>query len=118
MTSLVTVSVALVALLHVGFMLLEMFFWTRPTGRKIFGLRQEFATQTAKLAANQGLYNGFLAAGLLFGLFSKTASDEILIFFLSCIIIAGLYGAYTVSRLILLVQALPALIALILLVYT
>ncbi len=105
-------AISLVAILHIGFMLLEAVFWTRPLGRKIFGLKPEFAEQSAALAANQGLYNGFLAAGLIFGMLSTQASFTILSFFLTCIIIAGIVGALTVSRMILLVQALPAAVAL------
>ena len=105
-------AVGLVSLLHFCFMLLEMVFWTRPVGLKVFHLKAEFARQSATLAANQGLYNGFLAAGLLWGLLSTGGSDA-LIFFLSCIIIAGFYGAATASRSILFIQAIPAIIALI-----
>ena len=96
-------------------MLLEMFLWTKPAGRKIFGLKQEFAQQSAKLASNQGLYNGFLAAGLIFGLLNENAAIEIIVFFLSCIIIAGVFAAFTVSRTIFFVQSLPAIIVLVLL---
>lgn len=105
-------AIALAAILHIGFMLLEAVFWSRPLGRKIFGLKPEFAHQSATLAINQGLYNGFLAAGLVFGLLSTQASFNILSFFLICMIIAGIVGALTVSRMILLVQALPAAVAL------
>jgi len=109
-----TIAVTAVAILHLGFLILEMFLWTKPLGRRIFGLRREFADQTAALAANQGLYNGFLAAGLLWGLFSHQPSDEITVFFLACVIVAGVYGALTVKRTILFVQALPGAIALLL----
>ena len=104
--------VAIVALLHFGFLLLEMFLWNKPFGRSIFGLSKEFATQSAALAANQGLYNGFLAAGLTWSYFTETFSFEIRVFFLCCMIIAGLFGATTVNRKILLIQALPATITL------
>jgi putative membrane protein len=109
--------VALVAALHVYFLVLEMFLWTKPLGLKTFHQSIEKATDSAVLAANQGLYNGFLAAGLAWGLVqgNPTFAFQIKIFFLLCVIVAGIYGAVTVSRRILLVQALPAAIALILL---
>jgi putative membrane protein len=111
------VLVALVALLHVYFLVLEMFLWTRPLGLKTFGQSLEKATDSAVLAANQGLYNGFLAAGLIWGLVHPTPgfAFQIKAFFLACVIVAGLYGAATVSRRILLVQAAPAALALIVL---
>lgn len=104
--------VAFVALLHVLFLILEMFLWTKPFGRRIFGLDRELADQTAALAANQGLYNGFLAAGLAWGLMSGTAGREILVFFLVCVVIAGIFGALTAKRTILWVQAMPGAVAL------
>lgn len=100
---------ALVALLHVGFMVLEMVFWTRPLGRRIFGLDPEFAARSQSLAMNQGLYNGFLAAGLAWGLWLDAAG--ICLFFLGCVVVAGLFGAATVKRSILYIQALPAILA-------
>ena len=107
------VLVAVVALLHAYFLVLEMFLWTRPQGRKAFGLDRQFAEQTKALAANQGLYNGFLVAGLVWGL---VAGDDlrvpVLTFFLVCVVVAGVYGAATVSRRILVVQAVPAVLAL------
>ena len=106
------VLVALVALLHVYFLVLEMFFWTKPAGRRVFGTTPEFAEQSATLAANQGLYNGFLAAGLVWGLALGRDGYAVTIFFLSCVIVAGLYGAATANRKILFVQALPAVLAL------
>jgi putative membrane protein len=109
-----TIAVTAVALLHVAFLILEMFLWTKPLGRRVFGLKREFAEQTATLAANQGLYNGFLAAGLLWGLLSHQPTNDITVFFLVCVIVAGVYGAWTVKRTILFVQALPAAIALLL----
>ena len=111
------VLVALVALLHVYFLVLEMFLWTRPLGLKTFRNTPEKAADSAVLAANQGLYNGFLAAGLVWGLVQGAPgfSLEIKTFFLLCVIVAGIYGAATVSRRILYVQAAPAAIALILL---
>ena len=109
MTLLATVLVLLVALLHVCFLVLEMFFWARPLGLKVFRQSRERAEQSKALAANQGLYNGFLAAGLLYGL--ATGSREFELFFLACIVIAGIYGAATVNRRIFFVQAVPALLA-------
>jgi putative membrane protein len=109
--------VALVAALHVYFLVLEMFLWTRPLGLKTFRNSIEKATDSAVLAANQGLYNGFLAAGLVWGLLQNTPGFgfQIKIFFLLCVTTAGIYGAATVSRRILYVQAAPAALALILL---
>ena len=100
------------ALSHIGFLILEMFLWNTPTGHKTFGLTPEFAAQSATLAANQGLYNGFLAAGLIWGITAK--KDDVKKFFLTCVFIAGLYGAYTAKMSILYMQALPALVALVL----
>src|SRR5258705_5907339 len=109
--------VALVAALHVYFLVLEMFLWTKPLGLKTFRNSPEKAADSAVLAANQGLYNGFLAAGLVWGLVQSTPSFafQIKVFFLLCVIVAGLYSAATVSRRILFVHAAPAAIALILL---
>jgi putative membrane protein len=109
--------VALVAALHVYFLILEMFLWTRPLGLKTFRNTIEKATESAVLAANQGLYNGFLAAGLVWGLLHRDAgfAFQIKTFFLLCVIVAGVYGAATVSRRILYVQAVPAALALVLL---
>jgi putative membrane protein len=109
--------VALVAALHLYFLVLEMFLWTKPAGMKAFRLSPEKAADSAVLAANQGLYNGFLAAGLIWGLVhgSPAFAFQIKVFFLLCVIVAGVYGAISVSRKILFVQALPAAIALILL---
>jgi len=106
--------VGLVALLHLYFLVLEMFFWNKPLGRRVFGTTPEFAQASAVLAANQGLYNGFLAAGLLWGLVLGPAGYGIKIFFLGCVIVAGLFGAMTANRRILWVQALPGAVALIL----
>ena len=106
------IFVLLVALLHCALLVLEMFLWTKPIGRKALGLKQDYADRTAKLAANQGLYNGFLAAGLIWSLASETHAFELRVFFLSCIILAGIFGAITVNRIILWIQALPATIAL------
>ncbi|MEA2881630.1 MAG: putative rane protein [Bradyrhizobium sp.] len=109
--------VALVAVLHVGFLVLEMFLWTRPLGLKIFRNTPEKARDSAVLAANQGLYNGFLAAGLVWGLLHPAPAFawQIKVFFLLCVIVAGVFGAATVSKRILVVQAAPAAVALILL---
>jgi putative membrane protein len=102
---------ALVALLHLWFLVLEMFLWTAPTGRRTFGLTPEFAQRTRALAANQGLYNGFLAAGLAWGLWLGAEGFPIRTFFLGCVVVAGVFGAATASRRILFVQALPAALA-------
>lgn len=117
MDILTTVSVSIVILLHFAFLVLEMFLWDTPFGHRTFALEKEFARRSASLAANQGLYNGFLAAGLLWGLVS-TGGKDALIFFLGCIIIAGIYGAITAKRSILWIQAFPAAIALALVLYT
>lgn len=106
------IVVGLIALLHVYILVLEMFLWNTPRGRKAFGLTPEFAAATRTLAANQGLYNGFLAAGLFWGLSQGVAGDGVKLFFLGCVLVAGLYGAATASRRILFVQALPAAAAL------
>lgn len=105
------ILVVIVALLHIGFLALEMFFWDHPVGRKRFGMTPEFSKESATLAANQGLYNGFLAAGLFWGLIIN--STPIKIFFLLCVLIAGIFGGLTARRTILYIQALPALLALI-----
>ena len=107
---LASIAIALVALSHVGFLVLEMFLWDRPIGRRIFGMTAEQSNFSAPLAANQGLYNGFLAAGLVWGLAS--GSFEIKTFFLVCVVIAGVFGGMTAKRSILFMQALPALVAL------
>jgi len=118
MTMLANVVVALVALLHLYFLTLEMFLWTTPTGRRAFGTTPEFAEASKVLAANQGLYNGFLAAGLLWGLSLGGTGGAVVTFFLVCVVIAGVYGAITATRKILYVQALPALLGLVLLYLT
>lgn len=113
MSLIADVLVALVALLHSYFLVLEMFLWDKPAGRRAFGLKPDFALATKALAANQGLYNGFLVAGLIWGLLlGQVAGLPIKVFFLVCVIVAGAFGALTVSRKILFVQALPAAIAL------
>lgn len=106
------VLTAIVALEHIYILVLEMFLWTKPAGLRAFGLTPEFAEQTAVLAANQGLYNGFLAAGLIWGLVLKDDGFRVKVFFLSCVIVAGIFGGITAKPSILLVQAAPALIAL------
>ena len=116
MTVLANIVIAVVAVLHVGFLLLEMFFWNHPFGRKRFGMTPEFSQASASLAANQGLYNGFLAAGLIWGLVSSQFSVKL--FFLLCVIIAGIFGAFTARRSILYIQAMPALLGLILLYFS
>lgn len=116
MQTLATVFTVIVALIHVYILVLEMFLWDTPKGRKVFGLTPEFASASKVLAANQGLYNGFLAAGLFWGLYLGDAGRPILLFFLGCIVVAGVYGAVTANKRILYVQALPAAIALGLLV--
>jgi len=108
------IVIALVALLHLYFLVLEMFLWDKPAGRRAFGLTPEFAAQSKVLAANQGLYNGFLAAGLIWGLSLGNAGSNVKLFFLACVLIAGIYGGLTASRKILWIQALPAAIGLVL----
>ncbi len=111
------IVIALIALLHVWFLILEMFLWTRPSGRRAFGTTLEFAEQSKALAANQGLYNGFLAAGLAWGLLLPSdggAGFGVKVFFLTCVLIAGIYGGLTAARKILWFQALPAAVALVL----
>ena len=111
MNLIAAILVALVGLLHLYILVLEMFLWAGPRGQKAFGLTPEFAQSTKVLAANQGLYNGFLVAGLVWGLVAQRY--DVCVFFLGCVIVAGIYGAITVSRRILLVQAVPALLALV-----
>lgn len=115
MATISKILVALVALEHVYILYLEMFLWATPTGIKSFGTTKEFADASKSLAANQGLYNGFLAAGLFWSLIHPDAvtGRQLQLFFLGCVIVAGVYGGMTVKRSILLIQGLPALIALI-----
>lgn len=110
MTLIANIIVVIVALLHIYFLVLEMFFWDKPLGLKTFRMTPEKAKITKVLAANQGLYNGFLAAGLLWGLSLGDAGVSIKLFFLGCVIVAGVYGAITVGREILFIQAVPALL--------
>ncbi len=130
MKTVATLAVVLVALLHVYFLVLEIFLWNTPYGRRVFGLTAEFAAASRKLAMNQGLYNGFLAAGLAWGLlrggdvlggrigglggvggFGASGDAGVVLFFLGCVVVAGLFGAATASRKILYVQALPGAVA-------
>jgi putative membrane protein len=112
MRLLASIAVGLVAVLHLGFLVLEMFLWSRPIGRKIFGLPKEVMIAAAPLAANQGLYNGFLVAGLLWGLWLGPRGLSVLVFFLTCVVVAGVFGAATAKRSILWLQALPGAVAL------
>ena len=114
LATLANAVVLLVALLHVYILVLEMFLWDKPAGLKAFGQTPASAAATKVLAANQGLYNGFLAAGLLWGLLLGAEGFGVTVFFLGCVLVAGLYGAATASRKILFVQALPAAIGLLL----
>jgi len=104
------VLIGLVALSHLGFLVLEMFFWDHPVGRKVFSLTPEISARTAALAANQGLYNGFLAAGLVWALWA--ARRDLKVFFLGCVVVAGVFGGLTAKTSILFIQALPAAVAL------
>ncbi len=118
MTLIANIVVALVALLHVYFLVLEMFLWDKPAGLRVFRMTKESAQASKMLAANQGLYNGFLAAGLVWGLSLGAEGTNIKVFFLGCVVIAGLYGAATASRKILFIQALPAATGLLLVLLT
>jgi len=118
MNSVANVVVVLVAFLHLGFLVLEMFLWSTPVGRRVFGLPPEVMASSAALAANQGLYNGFLAAGLFWGVLMGAAGFQIRVFFLACVIVAGIFGALTAKRTILWVQALPGAIGLALVLLT
>jgi putative membrane protein len=106
--------VVFVALQHVAFLVLEMFFWSKPLGRRVFGLPPDVMASSAALAANQGLYNGFLAAGLFWGVLQGPAGLPIKVFFLGCVVIAAVFGAFTAKRSILWVQGLPATLGLLL----
>lgn len=111
------ILVIVIALLHLGFLALEMYFWQKPLGLKIFGTTKDFAKESSTLAFNQGLYNGFLAAGLFWGLLTHDVvfSFDIKVFFLACITIAGIFGGLTVKRSIFFIQAFPAIITILLL---
>ncbi|TVO59853.1 DUF1304 domain-containing protein [Denitromonas ohlonensis] len=115
MATLSSIVVALVALIHVYILVLEMFLWDKPAGLRAFGQKLEAARASKVLAANQGLYNGFLAAGLIWGLSLGAEGGSVKVFFLLCVLIAGVYGAATASKKILYVQALPAALGLVLL---
>jgi len=117
MTTLVTILIAFVAFEHFYFLILEMFLWTKPKGIKTFGLKsKEFAEETKVLAANQGLYNGFLSAGLIWSLLIE--NQDISIFFLSCIVVAGIYGAYSTKKIRLFyIQSIPAIFAVLLIIF-
>jgi putative membrane protein len=113
MSILANIVVAIIALMHVWFLILEMLLWDKPTGRRAFGTSAEYAAQTKVLAANQGLYNGFLAAGLLWGLMlGGSEGTHVKLFFLSCVLVAGLFGGFTATRKVLWIQGLPAVIGL------
>lgn len=109
MNLIASILVVIVALLHFFFLYLEMFQWDKPFGRKTFRMTEEQAKASKTLAMNQGLYNGFLAAGLMWSLFTD---DSVKIFFLSCVIIAGIFGAWTVSKRVFYIQSLPAILGL------
>lgn len=115
MLTIANILIGLIAFLHIYILVLEMFLWDKPMGLRAFGQTQAAATASKVLAANQGLYNGFLAAGLFWGLSLGAAGTSVKVFFLCCVLIAGLYGAATANRKILFIQAIPAAIALILL---
>ncbi|WP_108815813.1 DUF1304 domain-containing protein [Loktanella sp. Alg231-35] len=110
---LATILIALVALIHAYFLVLEMFLWEGPRARRVFGLTPEFATETKVLAANQGLYNGFLSAGLIFGLIWGATGMPMTAFLLICVIVAGIYGAVTATKAAFVAQSIPAILALI-----
>lgn len=111
MTTAANIVIGLVALLHLFFLVLEMFLWDKPFGRRVFRTTPEFAAASKALAANQGLYNGFLAAGLIWGLWLGADGLQVKLFFLACVVVAGVFGAATASRNILFVQALPGIVA-------
>ena len=120
MQSLAPLLVIFVAILHIWFLILEMFSWKKPLGRKTFKMSRERAETTAVLAANQGLYNGFLAGGLILSFFLSDArgGEAFRLYFLSCVIVAGIFGAWSANKSILLIQALPAAVALLLCIFT
>lgn len=114
MSTAANIVVGLIGLLHVYILVLEMFLWDKPKGMKAFNLTPEFAAATKVLGANQGLYNGFLAAGLFWGLYLGAAGNHIKVFFLLCVLVAGIYGAATANKRILFIQAVPATLGLLL----
>jgi putative membrane protein len=115
MNTAANIAIGVVALLHAYFLVLEMFLWDKPFGRRVFKTTPEYAAASKTLAANQGLYNGFIAAGLVWGLALGDAGVQVKVFFLACVVIAGVFGAATASRGILFVQAIPGILALALL---
>lgn len=119
MQTLTMILVIFIAIEHLGFLYLEMFLWSKPAGLKIFHHKKEAAEKSKVLAANQGLYNGFLAAGLIWGLIQPNAdfAYQIILFFLSCITVAGIYGGLTANKTIFIIQALPAIMAILLINY-
>jgi len=120
MQTALSLFIALVAAEHIYFLVLEMFLWTKPKGRKVFGLTEQFAQDSKNLAANQGLYNGFLAAGLIWSLLQSNAqfAHQLQLFFLGCVLVAAIFGGFTVKRVILFIQGGPALIAMLLAIYS
>ena len=118
MNAAANIAIGIVALLHAYFLVLEMFLWDKPFGRRIFKTTAEFAAASRGLAANQGLYNGFLVAGLVWGLAMGAPGIDVKVFFLSCVVVAGVFGGATVNRNILFVQAVPGIIALAILLAT
>jgi len=118
MNAAANIAIGIVALLHAYFLVLEMFLWDKPFGRRIFKTTAEFAAASRGLAANQGLYNGFLVAGLVWGLAMGAPGIDVKVFFLSCVVVAGVFGGATVNRSILFVQAVPGIIALAILLAT
>ena len=118
MSTVANIVVLLIAILHVYILVLEMFLWDKPAGLRAFNQTQEAATASKVLAANQGLYNGFLAAGLFWGLSLGAGGNSIKIFFLCCVLVAGLYGAATANKKILFIQTIPAAIGLLLILFS
>ena len=118
MTIITNTLIVIIAFQHIAFLVLEIFYWDKPLGRRVFGHSKESAKVSKTLAANQGLYNGFLAAGLIWALSLGAEGTSISIFFLACVLIAGIFGGITASRKILYIQALPALIGLLLIFLT
>ena len=114
MTIITNTLIVIIAFQHIAFLVLEIFYWDKPLGRRVFGHSKESAEVSKTLAANQGLYNGFLAAGLIWGLSLGAEGTSVSIFFLACVLVAGIFGGITASRKILYIQALPALIGLLL----
>ena len=114
MTIITNTLIVIIAFQHIAFLVLEIFYWDKPLGRRVFGHSKESAKVSKTLAANQGLYNGFLAAGLIWGLSLGAEGTSVSIFFLACVLVAGIFGGITASRKILYIQALPALIGLLL----